>query len=129
MTNLRLEAARMNSETAVLTSTEWDILSNRLPGLASITGMLNHFQPLLLPSGGDLPADGFYIILEGEVAISRSGEEIARLGSYDFFFEEQLALPELQTDLQAVAALNTKLLKLGKTQWELLPKELRSKAA
>jgi len=101
MTNLRLEAATMKSESAVLTSTEWEILSNRLPDLASITGIRDHLKPLLLPSGGDLPADGFYIILEGEVVISRSGEEIARLGAHDFFFEEQLVLPELQTDLQA----------------------------
>ena len=128
MANLRLEAATMNSETAVLTSTEWEILSNKLPDLASITGMRDHLKPLLLPSGGDLPADGFYIILEGEVVISRSGEEIARLRSHDFFFEEQLVLPELQTDLQAIAAPNTKLLKLDKSQWELLPEEIREEA-
>jgi hypothetical protein len=77
----------MNSETAVLTPTEWDTLSNKLPDFASITGMRNHFKPLLLPSGGDLPADGFYIILEGEVVISRSGEEIARLGPHDSFLK------------------------------------------
>ena len=78
----------MNSENAVLTSTEWEILSNRLPDLASITGIRYHLKPLLLPSGGDLPADGFYLILEGEIVISRSDEEIARPGAHDFLFEE-----------------------------------------
>jgi len=118
----------MNDESVVLTSSEWDILSNRLPGLARITGIRDYFKPLLLPTGGELPADGFYIILEGEVLLSRSGEEIARLGAHDFFFEEQLVLPELQTDLQAIAAPNTKLLKLDQSQWQLLPEEIREEA-
>ena len=85
MTNLRQEATTMNGESVVLTSSEWDVLSNRLPGLAGITGIRDYFKPLLLPTGGDLPADGFYIILEGEVLLSRSGEEMARLGAHDFF--------------------------------------------
>ena len=54
MANLRLEAAKMNSETAVLTSTEWEILSNKLPDLASITGMRDHLKPLLFCHRGEI---------------------------------------------------------------------------
>ena len=115
----------MNPEIVALSAQEWRVLTEALPEFVGIKGIQDHLTLVNMPSGGDIVADGFYVVIEGEVSLIQNGEEIAQLGLHTFFFEEHLALPALGSCLQAIAAPNTKLLKLDRSQWDLMPEEMK----
>ena len=97
--------------------------ANALPGLARNEGILEHFSVLAPPAGELLTADGYYLVLAGEVSLRLAGDEVSRLRSNDFFFEEHLALDGINSRLEAVAEQGAKLLKLDKENWQKLPAE------
>jgi hypothetical protein len=97
--------------------------AHALPGLARIEGIEDRFSVLAPPAGELLSADGFYLVLAGEVSLRLAGEDVSRLRLNDFFFEEHLALDGINSRLEAVAEQGTKLLKLDKENWQKLPAE------
>lgn len=116
-------ASMTNVNNTNLPASAWEAMAKAHPEFSKISNIRDQLQLVLMPEGGSLPADGLYIVAEGEVELRRNDEELAKIGSGAFFFEEHLALDDLDSDLDAVATPHTKLLKLSQEQWRLLPEQ------
>jgi hypothetical protein len=123
-TNTSIPGAALDDSvipSAVLSDSDWQSVTEYLPELARLAGMREQLRTMIFVSGGDVPPDGLYVVLAGQVCCLSQDKEIATLTPHDYFFEELIALPELAPQYRAVAAPGTTLLRLAEEKSRLLP--------
>lgn len=84
------------------------------------------FEAIEVMQDATLPADGMYVVLQGQVALQQNDLTIATADYGDYFFEEHLEITDIPVTMEAVALTGTTLAYLSSAQWFKLPEDLRT---
>ena len=115
----------MERHTTMLAARDWSDAVQALPELDRVADVRDQFKVVHYPEGGAVPDDSLYLVLDGQVSLRLRGEEVGKARREDFFFEENLVINEIATNVDAYALPGTRLLKLHHTDWSAFPADSR----
>ena len=111
-----------------LNDEEWELVLKAIPELNQ-RQLNQHFRPLLnsidVNNGNTLPADGLYVVLNGQISLRLNDQEIAVARQSNYFYEEYLLLDDLNIELSAVTITDSQIAFLSRGNWDTLTSDIK----